>query len=222
MRMRTTTYRSLATFLVTAGIVLIALAAGLALREMVIPSTDTWPAWTSGTIVVLTLLAALLWLLGAVLSRGAHRRRRDTVPTFLTAAERERVVASIRKFENRTSGEIRVHLEGRIDGSATDAARRVFDRLGMARTRDRNGVLFLVGVRDRRFAVIGDAGINEVVARDFWPGVVARVEACFAVGRYADGLAEGIELAGTALVEFFPPRPDDVNELPDDISGQPS
>jgi uncharacterized membrane protein len=88
----------------------------------------------------------------------------------------------------------------------------------MARTRDRNGVLFFVGVRDRRFAVIGDSGIHEAVPRDFWAGVVARVEARFAEGRHADGLIDGIRMAGAALAEYFPPRPDDVNELPDTLS----
>lgn len=211
-------YRTTTAFLVTAGTVLMALAAGLVLREMLLPSADTWPAWTSGTIVALCALAAVLWLCGAILSRRAHRAQRDTVRTFLDGTERERVLAAIRNFERLTSGEIRLHLQGRIDGAARDEAARAFNRLGMARTRDRNGVLFFVGVRDRRFAVIGDSGIYDAVPRDFWNGVVKRVEARFAEGRYADGLVEGIELAGAALVEHFPPRPDDANELPDQIS----
>ncbi len=209
----------MAAFLVTVGTVSMAFAAGLALREVLIPSTDTWPAWTSGTIVVLSVLAAVLWFFGALLSRRAHRARRDTVRTFLSPGEREQVLTAIRSFERSTSGEIRVHLQERIDGAARDAAARVFDRLGMANTRDRNGVLFFVGVRDRRFAVIGDMGIYDAVPRDFWNGVVQRVEGRFVDGRYADGLVEGIQIAGMALAEHFPPRPDDVNELPDDLSG---
>ncbi len=216
---RARTYRTAATFLVTAGTVLMALAVGLALREALIPADDTWPAWTGGTIVVLSGMAVLLWLCGALLSRRAHRERRDTVRTFLDEDERARVLAAIREFERKTSGEIRVHLQARIDGAARDVAATVFDRLGMARTRDRNGVLFFVGVRDRRFAVIGDVGIYDVVPRDFWSTVVARVELRLMEGRYADGLVEGVRMAGAALVEHFPPRPDDVNELPDDISG---
>lgn len=215
---RARTYRATATFFVTAGTVLMALAAGLSIREMLMPPDDTWPAWRSGTIVLLSLLAVILWIFGAVLSRRAHRARRDTVRTFLSAHERERVIGAIREFERRTSGEIRVHLQERIDGSAKDAAARAFDRLGMARTRDRNGVLFFVGVRDRRFAVIGDTGIYDAVPRDFWADVVTRVEARFAEGRYAEGLVEGARMAGNALCEHFPPRPDDVNELPDSLS----
>jgi uncharacterized membrane protein len=215
---RARAYRGIATFLVTVGTVLMALAAGLALRETFLPSTDTWPAWTSNTILLLGALAVVFWLCGALLSRRAHRTRRDTVRTFLSGDERERVVAAVREFERRTSGEIRVHLQERIDGSAKDEAARVFDKLGMARTRDRNGVLFFVGVRDRRFAVIGDTGIYEALPGNFWSGVVTCVEGRFANGQYAMGLIEGIRMAGTALANHFPPRPDDINELPDSLS----
>ncbi len=221
LSMRARAYRTTARFLAAAGIVLMALAAGLATREMLAPPVDTWPAWTSGTIILLTAIAILLWIGGAVLSRHAHRARRDTVATFMTRDERNRVIDAIRAFERATSGEIRVHLEERIDGSAREAAARAFDRLGMTRTRDRNGILFFVGVRDRRFAVIGDAGINDAVPNDFWAGVVARVEARFTEGRTADGLLEGIGLAGAALSEHFPPRANDINELPDTISDDP-
>ena len=216
--MRAKAYHGTATFFVTAGTVLMALAAGLALREMLMPPDDTWPAWTSGTIVLLNALAVGLWLGGAFLSRRAHRARRDTVRTFLTGEEREQVIAAVREFERKTSGEIRVHLQERIDGSAKDAAVRVFVKLGMARTRDSNGVLFFVGVRDRRFAVIGDTGIYEAVPRSFWESLAACVESRFTDGRYAAGLVEGIRMAGAALAQHFPPRPDDINELPDSLS----
>jgi uncharacterized membrane protein len=141
--------------------------------------------------------------------------------TFLTRDERERVIDAIRSFETRTSGEIRVHLQERTDESASRAAIRVFERIGMTATRDRSGVLFFVSVRDRRFAVIGDTGIDAVTPDDFWAGIVRRVESRFAEGRYADGLTEGIAAAADALMRHFPPRAADTNELPDSISEAP-
>jgi uncharacterized membrane protein len=169
----------------------------------------------------LSVAAALLWIAGALLSRRVHRERRDSVGSFLTATEREEVAAAIRSFETHTSGEIRVHLATRTEGAPTTAAARVFDRVGMTRTRDRNGVLFFVSIRDRRLAVIGDSGIHAAVPGDFWPSVIARVEGGFAQGRFAQGLIDGIGMAGAALARHFPPRPDDVNELPDAITQSP-
>ncbi len=216
--LRTRSYRTAAAFLVAAGVVLTVLAAALAFREMVAPPRDTWLAWTGGTIVVLSLLAIFLWLVGGLLSRHAHRKQRDTARTFLTPDERMRVVNAIRGFETRTSGEIRVHIEERTDDSSTRAAARTFERLGMTRTRDRNGVLFFVSVRDRRFAVVGDVGIHAVVPEGFWASVATRVESRFGEGRFADGLVDGIAAAGEALASSFPPHPGDINELPDTIS----
>lgn len=215
---RARAYRSAAAFLVAAGAVLTVLAAALALREIFAPPHDTWPAWTGGTIVALSLLAIMLWIAGGLLSRHAHETRRDAVRTFLTSDERDRLVDAIRAFERRTSGEIRVHLEERTDESSKDAAARAFEHLGMTRTQDRNGILFFVSVRDRRFAVIGDAGIHAVVPDGFWAGIANRVESRFVEGRYAEGLVEGIQAAGEALARYFPHRPGDVNELPDTIS----
>ncbi len=217
-RRTTRSLRTLATFLVAAGAVLAVVVAVFSLRDWLAPPKHTWSVWTGGALVALSIAAALLWIAGAILSRRVHRERRDSVASFLTPLEREQVAAAIRKFESSTSGEIRVHLAARTGDAPTAAAARVFHRVGMARTRDRNGVLFFVSIRDRRLAVIGDSGIHAEVPADFWSSVIARVEARFAQGRFADGLIDGIELAGDALARHFPPRPDDVNELPDSIT----
>ena len=210
--------RSLATFLVAAGAVLAIVVAVFSLRDWLAPPKHTWSVWTGGALVALSAAAALLWIAGALLSRRVHRERRDSVSSFLTPPEREQVAAAIRQFEASTSGEIRVHLAARTAGAPTAAAAKVFQRVGMARTRDRNGVLFFVSIRDRRLAVIGDRGIHAAVPADFWSNVIARVEAHFSQGRFAEGLIDGIGMAGNALARHFPPRPDDVNELPDAIT----
>ncbi len=143
---------------------------------------------------------------------------RLTPATFLTPEEEQRVLEAIRRFEQRTSGEIRIHLETRVDGDVLEAARRTFERLGMTATEQRNGVLFFVATRSRRFAVVGDAGIDAHVPEGFWDEVVRDVREAFRAGRFADGLIAGIMRAGEKLAEHFPVQPGDVNELPDDIS----
>ena len=216
--MRARVLRGLAGFIVAAGLVLAAVVTVFALRDWLAPDRGTWSEWTGGALTALAAVAVALWIVGALLSRHAHRTRRDTVGSFLTRAEQGRVLDAIREFEADTSGEIRVHLAERTGKDPAITAARVFESLGMTRTRERNGVLFYVSIRDRRLAVIGDRGIHAAVPSEFWATVVARVESCFAAGRFADGLVEGIAMAGKALASHFPHRADDVNELPDVIS----
>lgn len=209
---------ALSAFFAVSGVVIALVVALFTVRHLVAPNTQSWTAWTTAGLASLGGLAILLWLCGGVLALRVHRARRDRVVTFLTAAEREQVLRAVAEFEARTSGEIRVHLAESSGGDPTRAAVRAFERLGMTRTRERNGVLILVSVRDHGVAVIGDAGIHERVPEGFWSDVVRAIELHFAEGRFADGLVNGIAMAGSKLAELFPPRPGDVNELPNSLS----
>jgi uncharacterized membrane protein len=200
------------------GVVLAIVVAVISLRAMVAPTTQTWSTWTTGALAMLSVLAMALWIIGGILALRVHRARRDRVVTFLDAEERTRVLEAVSKFEARTSGEIRVHLAEHSHGDPTRAAVQAFERLGMTRTRDRNGVLLFVAVRDHGVAVIGDAGIHAKVSEHFWADVVRLIELRFGEERYADGLIEGIAMAGEKLAEHFPPRAGDINELPDSLS----
>jgi uncharacterized membrane protein len=90
--------------------------------------------------------------------------------------------------------------------------------MGMHKTAERNGVLFYLAVNDRKFAIIGDAGINAKVPPGFWDDISELLKKNFKEGKFTEGLSEGILLAGEHLKKHFPHRPDDVNELPDEIS----
>ena len=138
--------------------------------------------------------------------------------TFFSKDEQEKILAAIKEAENETSGEIRVHLETNMSGSVLDRAAWIFKKLGMHTTADRNGVLFYLSVRNRKFAVIGDKGINEKVEENFWDSTIAILQDHFSKGRFADGLVEGILMAGSQLKKYFPHKKDDVNELSDEIS----
>ncbi len=143
---------------------------------------------------------------------------RTFVGRLLSEQDEERVIATIRAAERRTSGEIRVHVERRCAGDAIGAARRWFHRLGMAATADHNGILFYVAVEDRRFAIVGDSGIHAKVGDAFWNALRDAMSDAFAKGDSATGLNHAIEEAGSRLAEHFPRRGDDRNELPDKIS----
>ena len=137
-----------------------------------------------------------------------------------TPDQQQRIVDAIRQAETATSGEIRVHVEPKC--STADPVQRaieVFARLGMHQTKARNGVLFYLAHADRKFAILGDQGINEKVPADFWQSTKDLLRSYFVKGEYAEGLSLGIERAGQQLRQYFPyDGVTDTNELADDIS----
>lgn len=140
---------------------------------------------------------------------------------FLTRKEEEEVVAAIRTAEEKTSGEIRVHLENSHgEKDIFERAREVFHRLKMDNTKEENGVLIYVAVEDHEFVIYGDRGINNVVPKDFWESTKDAIAEQFKKGKFKQGLVDGILKAGKQLQKHFPWSPDTTNELSNTISKQ--
>lgn len=137
---------------------------------------------------------------------------------FFSESEKKIIEESIGEAEKHTSGEIRVHLEGRVRGDILVHARKVFERIGMTKTKDRNGVLLFLSVRDRQVAILGDRGINEKVPPKFWEQEIALIQESFSRGEFAEGVSKAVLQVGYKLKEYFPRDRTDANELPDKIS----
>lgn len=138
---------------------------------------------------------------------------------ILNEEEQEQVVHAVSVAENMTSGEIRVVVENVVGEGKTaiEKAQQYFEELHMHKTALRNGVLLYVAIADHQFSIIGDAGINDRVAVDFWENTKEKMLIHFRKGEYAAGLVTGIHDVGQQLHYFFPRKEDDVNELPNDI-----
>ena len=147
--------------------------------------------------------------------------KRNNMPNAITILNREedhRVVEAIRQAELNTSGEIKVHIENRCKGDVEERSLFVFNHLKLDQTKLRNGVLIYLAVKDHKFAILGDEGINKVVEKDFWNDVKDLMLSHFREGRFVEGLEQGIQRCGEKLKAYFPYQSDDVNEIPDDIS----
>src|SRR5215468_2721751 len=123
---------------------------------------------------------------------------------LLQIIDRERIKSAIQAAEHRTSGEICVSVAPFFWGNIDKAARKAFERMGVARTKQRNGVLFFVVPSRRKFVVLGDTGIHERVGQEFWHRVVAVVTERFRDGDFTGGLVRGIEEVGEQLTSHFP------------------
>jgi uncharacterized membrane protein len=137
---------------------------------------------------------------------------------FFNPEEQERITGEIRKAEEKTSGEIRVHLDCCARESVLDKARKIFERLGMTRTEQRNGVLIYLATENRKFAILGDEGIHRVVPENYWEDVKDKMQAEFQKGRFLEGICLGVREIGEKLKTHFPIEEDDRNELSNGIS----
>ncbi|MFD2529367.1 MULTISPECIES: TPM domain-containing protein [Polaribacter] len=140
------------------------------------------------------------------------------VEEFLTPAEEKEIISAIRTAESNTSGEIRVHIEATSDKEHYKRALEVFHLLKMDNTKDANAVLIYVAVKDHKFVIYGDKGINDVVPKNFWDTTKDVIQNQFKKGNFKQGLVDGILKAGLELQSHFPWQTDDINELPNEIS----
>lgn len=141
-----------------------------------------------------------------------------SVEHFLTAEEEDAIVEAIRKAEQHTSGEIRVHIEQNCTTDVLEHAMEVFHYLKMDNTKLQNGVLIYVAVEKREFVIYGDKGINGVVAPNFWDTTRDIIASHFKKGQFTQGLISGIEKAGEQLAAHFPWIHNDTDELDNTIS----
>ena len=137
---------------------------------------------------------------------------------LFTSNQQQEIVAAIKDAELNTSGEVKVHIDKKCKEDVLDRAAFIFDQLEMQKTELRNGVLIYLAVEDKKLAILGDAGINLKVPKNFWDTSRDFMIKHFKEGKFTEGLAGGIRMAGEQLKAHYPYQSDYVNELSDDIS----
>ena len=153
---------------------------------------------------------------GAALAAAEPEEAGDPmkIPFLLPKIDHERVVAAIVAAEARTSGEIRVLVARHKVEDPVASAQAYFNKLGMAKSAHRNGVLILVAPRSKRFAVIGDLGVHEKCGDSFWTGLAEAMGGHFKAGDFTEGIVHGVERAGDLLARTFPRTPEDASAGP--------
>lgn len=137
--------------------------------------------------------------------------------SFFSKLDSNRIVSAIAEAERRSSGEIRVHVTLRKPDDLEARARRRFERLGMTKTAERNGILFYIAPAVRRFQILGDSGIHERCGPEFWKQIASEMEESFRRGEFTDGVVRGVARVGDLLARHFPRTAVDKNELPNRI-----
>lgn len=132
--------------------------------------------------------------------------------------QEQQLLEAIRKAEQQTSGEIRVHVDSAHVNEPLERAKEMFAKLKMHKTELRNGILFYINFKERKFAVWGDVGIDQKVPTNFWDSIKETAVEHFKKDEIVEGLSKCIHMCGDQLKQYFPVSSQDKNELKNDIS----
>jgi uncharacterized membrane protein YgcG len=130
------------------------------------------------------------------------------------------IESAIRKCEASHSGEIRFAVEGTLHlrallrgQTARDRAVEVFSQLRVWDTEQNNGVLIYLLLADHDVEILADRGVHARVGTEGWERICHEMEAMLRLGDFAAGVLSGIRAVSARLVEHYPSKPNDKNEL---------
>jgi putative membrane protein len=105
----------------------------------------------------------------------------------------------------------------RLSAAVRQRAVRAFLEKELHRTREENGILIFLSLLERRVWILADRGIDARIPHVQWKELAAEVSRGVREGKGCDAVCAAVVRCGGILAEHFPPREDDVNELPDDV-----
>jgi len=117
-------------------------------------------------------------------------------------------MAVLRESQNR---ELKVRIAIQEGPRALKAQRRTQDQQPKLS-------LIFVSLLEHRAEILTDRGINDKAPDNFWKIEVDQIISGIKENRPAQALCEVIGEIGNKLAENFPPREDDQNELPNQVS----
>ncbi|CUS83630.1 TPM domain-containing protein [Candidatus Kryptobacter tengchongensis] len=145
-----------------------------------------------------------------------------TVRDIFSRDDLRKISDKISEIEKNTSGEIRVSIREKRSLmekklSIFDMALREFYRLGMDKTKDGTGVLVYILLSEKKLQIVADKGINDKVENETWQKIADKIAEKFKQGKYLDGIIDGLDEIGKILSQNFPIKPDDRNELSNEV-----
>jgi putative membrane protein len=176
--------------------------------EIVCVLTHTSSDATGLPILIAAVVAlALPWLLVAFTSMTVYRILSLQVLVFLVlmailCLPRVRVALMPRRARRAVAHRV---------------AMEQFRERGIARKKDRSGILIFVSLAEHYARIVADEGIAARVRQSQWQAAVDALVAHMREGRIADGFITAIDLCGAELATHFPRTAASGEELPDRI-----
>lgn len=115
------------------------------------------------------------------------------------------IVLAISEAETRTTGEIRVHISrGWAEKDVFRYAQSIFEEFDMQRTAQRNAILIYLNLRTRKFAILGDRGIDQAIGPKAWEEMAHALKEDLLSTHFESAIAMGVQRAGACLAKHFP------------------
>jgi len=136
---------------------------------------------------------------------------------LLTDNEIEKLQNKIALLETFTSAEIKIVFCKSAWFGIVSKAKKVFQKLNMDKTSNRNAVLILIVEKDKELLIYGDQGINTHLNESYWSDIRDDMIDLFKSGQYYTGLSIGVEKIAQSLIQYFPIQENDINEVSNEI-----
>jgi putative membrane protein len=105
----------------------------------------------------------------------------------------------------------------RLMHAVRERAVRAFFEKRLYKTKDENGILIFISLLERKVWILDDRGIDRKIPFETWLALAREISGGIRGGRACESLCRVIEQCGKLLAEHFPKRPDDTNELTDEL-----
>lgn len=104
-----------------------------------------------------------------------------------------------------------------IEEEVYQRALEVFYENKISMTKERTGIVIYVSLLERKVQVLADCGVNEKVPENYWDELVGNLSSDISRGDLVEGIITSIHTCGEKLIENFPIKEDDTNEITDEL-----
>lgn len=101
--------------------------------------------------------------------------------------------------------------------TASKVANDHFQKLGLHLTQTKQAIMFFVSIEEKYVEIITDSKIKEQIKDELWQEIVNAFIKDVQNKNIYQGYARAIQSCGTLLIEKFPIKADDINELSNEI-----
>jgi len=105
----------------------------------------------------------------------------------------------------------------RLETRVAERALRAFYEKKLHATRDNTGVLFFISLLERKIWILADSGIYQKISQDTLMTHAKDIATGIKQGQACNALCREIEAVGVILARHFPIKPDDTNELSNEL-----